>query len=236
MKKVILLILLTMPTLFAADIAGDTSALTLGDLMTQTYEEVAGYITANSRYIQYDSTWVTNSINNACHDIARKYLAVPRDTTITISDSTELYELPSDFYALDRMSSIKAGVGLENGMTETNAKVVGQKRQSGNVAPLFYIISGHKVQLIPCNNDSDSVHVYYFARANTLDSTGDTSNISNDYKELIVLNAAQRLMRGKLSLLSEMDKSKLDDISARLKQEDDRIKERDKPTLEALPK
>lgn len=239
MKKTLALILLLTSMAFAQGGVGSDGAMTLGDIMTETYQNVAGYLVPDQRYTMYDSAWVIDEINAACRNVSRDLLAVPRDTFIAITDSTEQYDLPDDFYAIGEpfgwVAARKGGTALDIAMDNIDTKAVGKTRQA-NTTPKAYIVHGTWIQIIPCNNDTDSVHIVYFARANVMDSVGDTSNITSDYQTDIALRASQALILGKFPVLSEIDKLKVEGFAARQAQEDARLKNLNKTLIEALPK
>ena len=241
MKKLLMLLLIsTLAASLWADSEGESGSMTLGDIMTQAYEEVAGYMASSVRYQSFDSTWVINQANNACRRVAKNLHCVERDTFITMTAAVEFYGLPLDILdgptGIDRVGSIKAGTGLENRMKAIDPDAVGVNRQSGSGAPQFYIVSGDSIQFIPANNDSDSVHVYYFARANNLDSSSDTSNIENDYQDLIVYETVKALLRGKAPVLGAVGEARMAEIEALRFAEETRLKRLSKSELEVLPK
>jgi hypothetical protein len=238
-KKILALVLLLASMSYAQGGTGSSGTMTLGDLMTETYQNVAGYLVPAQRYTVYDSTWVIDEINAASRNVACELLAIPRDTFISINDSTEFYDLPGDFYAIGEpngwVSARKGGTALDIAMDNIDPKAVGKTRQA-NTIPKAYIVHGAKIQIIPCNDDSDSVHIVYFARANVLDSVGDTSNITSDYQTDIALRASQALILGKLPVLTDIDKLRVEGFTARQAQEDARLKNLGKTLIEALPK
>lgn len=197
MKKaltVLLVLALVVPAL-TADIVGTNNIVTLGDLMTDVYAEIAGFMASGSRYIYADSTLVINRINAACREIAEAG-KIERDTTVTVVAGTENYALPYDFLMALWLSSKESGTDLEYGMDSIPGNMVGKHRADKGI-PRFWRVDKSRLHIEPANNDGDSIIVHYGAYANVMDSTADTSNVDRSYRTAVASRASQMILQSK---------------------------------------
>lgn len=236
MKKLLislLMLILAVPAL-GADKMGASNTVILSDLMTDVYAEVAGFASASTRHKFADSTLVKNRINMACMDIANAG-RIERDTTIKIVAGTEDYALPYDFNQVLWVGAKATATNLAYGMDPIPGNQVGKHRDDTGI-PAFYRIDKRKIHIEPANTANDSVNVHYGAYANTLSATTDTSNIDRAYRSIVVLWAAQGILRSKLPSLGAIGPALLASIELREKQEAARLNLESKSELENLVK
>ncbi len=231
--SILLMFMLCMSSAQAEDIQGQSNIIILSDLVTNVYYEVAGFVSIASAHRFADSTMVINRINSACEKCVNRFPAIQRDTTIAITSGTQSYALPSDFKRVRYASAIFKGTGLEVDMKPAKQDGFGANEDATG-APAYYRVHNRNIQVSPVNNTSDTVIVHYIANSNVLSATTDTSNIDKEYKEYVVLMASESILRGKAPSMGEFGKARLEDVSSKLKNEQERLIRASKSIFETV--
>ena len=204
----------------AADVVGDSNLVLVSDMITEVYYEVAAYTT--TPYKIADTTFVINRLNWGAKTVAQDFMAVERDTTITVVAGTENYAVPSDFMAIRWVGAKPTGTNLETGMKLIAGNEVGAHRDAKGI-PRFYLENKRQIHVEPTNTSGDSIIVHYAAYSNVLDATTDSTNLDRTYETLIVLRASESILRGKQPQQGTIQKALLDDITARKVEEERKL-------------
>jgi hypothetical protein len=192
MKKIAILLILQIAILlillvgasFASDRAGQGNTITVGDLVTQLYNEM----------VNYTSSLI--ALENAGQATLNRFEACKRDTAIDMISGTETYSLPSDFLRARYATAIEDGQKLEIVMKEMLPTQVGMYRDPEGIPAKYFIHDVATIHIEPANNSGDTVRLYYVPNVAAMDSVQDTTNIDRAFKDYLVIDAKERLWGG----------------------------------------
>jgi hypothetical protein len=192
MKKIALILLVGAS--FASDRAGQGNTITVGDLVTQLYNEMVNYTSSPEKH--WDTTSVLIALENAGQATLNRFEACKRDTAIDMISGTETYSLPSDFLRARYATAIEDGQKLEIVMKEMLPTQVGMYRDPEGIPAKYFIHDVTTIHIEPANNSGDTVRLYYVPNVAAMDSVQDTTNIDRAFKDYLVIDAKERLWGG----------------------------------------
>lgn len=175
-------------------------AYTAGDIVTRVQQRV--------RDTGYSSTEIKGFINDTVNDVFNEYrlpfMETSQDYTLTanVSDITNGNGLPANYVqALDLMltSSGRESLLQYVDVRDIDARYPDPDDTTANPAsvPTKWYFFADTIKVFPVPNEAFTVKLRYFKKPTELSSDDDVPEIPSEFRELLVVGAAYRVMQVK---------------------------------------
>ena len=235
MKKIILVIVIlaVLAPLTYCQKAGQDDIITAGNVLTRFYVHTAAFLGASSRYKIIDSTTAFECINAAAGVITSTFPAAETTDYLGLTAATEVYSFNnSDIGKIAYVAAVGTD-DLEYPLQETSKDKLGLYRDATGL-PAHYCLWNKKINVVPVNDSSDSLVVYYYATNNALSAATDTSNIPYQYLNLWSLYSAKIALAGKAATYGSVAQQYLELFQLDIKAEESKFNKINEPLIDKL--
>lgn len=171
--------------------------------MAYTLSTIAGQVRSRIRDTSYDPTLTTDAINDTINDVFNEYTLPFMQTTQTYtltagtSDITNGSGLPDNY--VQAIDLIVTSTGLEMVLPYRETSISDgtnpdQDDQAANT-PQYWYKYGDTIRIYPKPAAAYTVTLRYYKKPTELSADSDVPEIPSEFKELIVVGAAYRIMQ-----------------------------------------
>ena len=129
---------------------------------------------------------ITRLINEANNELTEKAKVEAAPYTFTTTANTSNYSLPSDLYQI-KLIKINDNKIYPASIDVLNSSVIG--------FPIYYVVFNNQLYFYPIPDDTYTVRLYYYKKANQLVNTTDVPVLPERYHYLLKLYAISQAKR-----------------------------------------